>query len=317
MIDYFRRKLTGKLSEVRRNLEKFAFWREEVEVFVFGTSILWGQGLRDEAKISSLLARHLTDVRGYRVKVHSFAHSGAHLRGGTGVSGLHGEVPTPSPNVMEQIEAAPAARGLETIVLVEGGINEVGGSRIIDFRTETRDLAELTRSSCRDGMSGVLAEISRKFPRAHVFVPGYYSLLASDADSGQMESVYDAELRDRPAGNESFVERSTGNAQLFHELSDRYLKEAVDTARDEHNLDCHFVDSGFRSANGLFGSDCLLYYPWEFDPMISLRRRECTKAIATQRTGVHCYLAAAFHPDERGARRYADQVIAAVERVLG
>ena len=104
------------------------FLRPKTDLFVFGSSILWGQGILPEEKIHMIFARWVERNEFERVLPHLFAHSGARILGGNGHSELHGEIPRAEPSIMAQVEDAPKSGDRRVRILIEGGINEVGGT---------------------------------------------------------------------------------------------------------------------------------------------------------------------------------------------
>lgn len=299
-----------------RLTRKATFWKEETDLYVLGSSILWGQGLLDEQKIHHHVRLWLEKSLSERVHVHLLAHSGAQI--GTPSAGppkpLFGEVPTPRPTLSEQIDLCPLTVGRKVRVLIEAGINDVGGSRILNPGTTESSISKLTRRCCGDDLLGVLRQLTGKLPSAEVFVLGYYPILATPADPDEVDRVLNAEGIDESEREAGFGDQSIKNCKVFWHEADRCMRRAVNRIADETGLSCHFVPSGFTSENGMFGSDCLLFYPWSIDPLMKQRASACTRAIAEGRTGVHCYLAAAFHPDARGAQRISGEVIKVMER---
>ena len=98
----------------------------DVGLYVFGTSILWGQGHNKSTKLHTRFTAWLRNRRGRTVRVHYAPHSGAVLARRSNDKRLHGEVPTASPSVVKQISQAPGATENQVIVPIEGGINDVG-----------------------------------------------------------------------------------------------------------------------------------------------------------------------------------------------
>lgn len=304
-------------------IEKGTRWikglfRPRSELYLFGSSVLWGQGHTKADKIGSKTAKWIADRFGERVKVHLMAHSGAFLSGDPDRGGkrLHGEVPSPWPSVLEQIRRAPKARSSRVRILIEGGINEVGGGRISNPTTSPEFIASATAQACGLKMDEVLGELSQRFPQAEIFVIGYYQILADSARSGEVEEMM---KRDGvPGGDMSWEgfdprDRAVENSRQFRKLSDRYLRHAAERIARVHAGRCVFVNSGFRGWEGMFGDPTLLFNPWTKDPMRKPRARHCTLAIALRRTGLHCYLAATGHPNVEGIDRYVSRITAAMD----
>ncbi|MFC7338023.1 hypothetical protein ACFQY0_12595 [Haloferula chungangensis] len=269
--------------------------------------------MKPSQKIHSLLARSIEKHSWVKVRSHMLAHSGATVCGDGGDDHLHGEIPRDAPSIDAQVKSVKGSRSSRVTVLIEGGINEVGAVTIVNPRTTSDFIRQAVEKSCYHDMRRVLAEVARRFPKAEIFLLGYYPILSRRAEGEQIKDFLEAEGVDRDdvKNSDDFVENAVANCRLFVAESDRHLKQAAREISAEFGRNCQFVASGFGDAESLFGRNSLLFPPWAGDPMMSLRARKCTLAITRGKTGVHCYLAAAAHPDERGAERYAEQVIAA------
>ena len=283
------------------------------DLHVFGSSILWGQGNRTKEKIHALVADAIEDRRWVKVRPNMWAHSGAMIRGDDPGVRLHGEVPWDHPSIEAQISAAPASDSDRVVVLIEGGINEVGATRIVSPSTGSDYITSETARACGEQMRTVLGELTRKFPRARVFLLGYYPIISRSAGEGEVRDF----LRNEDAAEEpaqaGFVDRTVENCRLFVSESDRHLRRVAEEANGSFKGSCVFVPSGFGDGAAMFGPESLLFPPWSGDPMFARRAGVCTSAIRKGRTGVHCYLAAAAHPNPRGCRRYAEQIIRAMD----
>ena len=290
-------------------------FRPRSELFVFGSSILWGQGHLDSGKIAVKTATWIESHFKERVQVYSYAHSGAFVSGDPeDLKWLpHGEVPTPWPSVGSQIDSAPKPRSGRVRILIEGGINEVGGLRISNPGTSPAYIDSATEDACYRKLSKVLAELSARFPEAEIYVLGYYQILANRTEGKEVREMLDREGMPQPDGGD-FAERAIANTRRFRELSDRWMEKAARGIAATHRGRCLFVNSGFTGREGMFGEPSLLFHPWEKDTMMGRRARECTVALGRGQTGLHCYIAATAHPNEAGVARYVSRITAAMER---
>ena len=246
------------------------------------------------------------------------AHSGALLSGdpsGADVK-IHGEVPFPWPSVTRQIRRAPRGRGGKVRILLEGGLNEVGGGRISSPTTSSDYISKATKDSCYTKLKKVLGEVTARFPEAEIYVLGYYQILADRATPGEVGEM----LKEEGAAEEEIAGidfdlrgKVAENSGHFRELSDRWIRAAVEEVAEGYGGSCVFVPSGFKEWEGMFGEPSLLFSPWTRDPMRSKRAKHCTVAIAKGETGLHCYFAAAGHPNEDGIARYVEGITAAME----
>lgn len=296
----------GKVAESVRQVRRNAPWRKRTDLLVFGSSVLWGQGHQEASKLDVLFARWLEKTRREKVTLQRFAHSGAHLQAPGEAAALFGEVPTPHPTVEQQVAMAPARGRGKTRILIEGGINEVGGGRIVNPRTRASEIRQLTKQSCYHSLKEVLRQVAAKYPYAEVLVPGYYHIVAPAAGMAEVASLLAVEgVSGKPADDDdSAADSVVRNSQHFAVAADHWMGRAVAEVRAETELDCRFVPSGFSMENGMFGRDCFLFQPWQIDPMMDERAGPCARALSDGRTGVHCFLAAAFHPNERGVAQY-------------
>ncbi|WP_193213641.1 SGNH/GDSL hydrolase family protein [Luteolibacter marinus] len=288
-----------------------ALFRPGSDLYVLGSSILWGQGHPAAAKIDRKVAGFIGSEFEERPRVHLLAHSGALLDGdpSSPPESVHGEVPTPWPSVLAQLHAAPAPRSDRIRVLLEGGINDVGGVRISSPATPPEYLEKATERACYHDFKRLLEAVFARFPRAEVYVLGYYQILAERTVRKDVEDMLDREGLP-PVDDDDFdlAERAIGNSRLFRERSDFWLAKAC----REAGPSCTFVEAGFDADEGMFGKPSLLFHPWSNDPMMGLRARKCTLALARRKTGLHCFLAATAHPNEAGIDRYVANLIGAM-----
>ena len=89
-----------------------------IPVIALGDSIMWGQGLNETNKFSTLVRNRLATYlrgQGIGVDLRSYAHSGAEIRPeeGDSLEPLWGEVPTAAPSIQRQL--ATAARELAPV----------------------------------------------------------------------------------------------------------------------------------------------------------------------------------------------------------
>ena len=276
-------------------------------LYVFGTSVLWGQGHDRATKLHTRLATWLRGRHRRTVAVRHFAHSGAVLVGGSRATRLHGEVPTPFPSVLRQIRLAPPPTEKRVRVLVDGGINDVGVLNIVNPQFSRARLRQKIARTCHLDMGTVLAAIGRKYRGADVFVLGYYQILADRirrrADLVALLDVWN--LTEPVSGaRTNLVARAVENSKLFRHESDRQLQRAVREANRTATGAIRFVPSTYLPANGLFGRDPLLFGLGDRDPQLDDRVLPCWRAVRRGRTKFHCYLAAIGHPNKRGVTRY-------------
>lgn len=287
-------------------------------LYVFGTSILWGQGHNEDAKMHTKIRDWLARRHKAIVRLHHPAHSGAFLKGqpGRGRGPLHGEVPDAFPSIATQINRAPRSTEDRTVVLVEGGINAVGVRRIVNPLTRPSELRQLTRRAFLTDLLDILLTLGHKYPSAEIYVLGYYPILARGV-SGMKERLerflvqFNVADANQLAGID-FVKGATDNSRLFWEESNKQIGRAVRQAASQVSSTISFVEAGFKESEGLFGTRSLLFGLPPKDPQQDDRFFPCARAIAKGRSGLHCFLAATGHPNRRGVARYVSQLKAAI-----
>jgi lysophospholipase L1-like esterase len=170
-----------------------------------GDSVMWGQGLEESTKFTSLVKTWLeSKLPGRTVNRFVFARSGATIAPDDEVPdesrvaawmnnpGLS-EVPCSWPWVQQQVvvarqrlvsqQIAPEAVDL---VLLDGGINDLGVFE--SFLVATNDPEDIRRKSatfCGDHMADVLDRVRTNFPYAKIVVTGYFPIvsMASNLDA--------------------------------------------------------------------------------------------------------------------------------------
>ncbi len=294
------------------------FLRPRSELLVFGSSILWGQGILPEEKIHMIFSRWLEKEKLERVKVRLFAHSGARVLGGGGNADLHGEIPRPEPSIIEQVKAAPAHRRRPIRILIEGGINELGGTTILNPRTPENEIRSGVEKACSRDLAIVMARVVAKYPSAEIFLFGYYHILSERVGGKDLKVLQKAESADGGATPrwDDYPELALRNSRIFVEESDRRLRKVAEETSASFGGSCRFVPSGFSETEGMFGRHSLLFHPWDSDPLMGTRARKCALAVARGQTGMHCFLASTAHPNEAGIQRYARQLIDAASETV-
>jgi hypothetical protein len=159
-----------------------------VTVLAFGTSLMWGDGLKQPDTFRYKVADWVAAQAGRPVQLTTYAHSAALLSPPAPGSSIPAN-PAPSigdlnnalPTVDAQIECAANSDSLRhaDLVLMEGCINEVGAEAIAYPWTQTDELRENTNRYCGDPFFAELQKIHQYFPTAIVVVAGYYPLVSA------------------------------------------------------------------------------------------------------------------------------------------
>lgn len=165
-----------------------------------GDSIMWGQGLADGAKFTTLTRDGIRTALNVEVELTSFAHSGAILRGTGALPAIGqqeslgfdqnalvtpGEIPNSFPTIFHQLNvqgAAPAVKRNEVdLVLVDGCINDVGVMTILNPQSTSSAVRSAAQTKCAP-MATVLTRIHALYPAARIVVTGYYPIVSPLSD---------------------------------------------------------------------------------------------------------------------------------------
>ncbi len=152
---------------------------------VIGDSVQWGNGLREEDKMSTLVGEVIEHETRRRVILQRYAHSGARIVPAEGDSicqaNCTGEVPSVSTSITVQAEQIQHPE-LVDFVLMDGCINDVNVVTIINPRTTDEELVSLSEQFCRDEMTTLLHNVHSLVPQARIVATGYYQFVAPDSD---------------------------------------------------------------------------------------------------------------------------------------
>jgi lysophospholipase L1-like esterase len=255
---------------------------DPMQMLVLGDSIMWGQGLKPEQKFSWRVKCWLQEKTGREVQIHVEAHSGAHL---TGVStalpfrSTDGEVNLPYPTINEQVDNAAQfygpGRAKVDLVLVDGCINDVDISNLLNAGASPEWLRERITSTCGAGMHKLLQRITAAFPNAQVVVTSYYRIVSNNTadnafirllvkklNSGrrEVERMTYQEMRDRLiALSELWYKTSTASlseavSRVNAELLEQRLPERINFVEIEFWPEHSFSASNTLLWNFMFGS---------------------------------------------------------------
>jgi len=290
-----------------------------VRLAVFGDSVLWGQGLRPEHKLTTIVA----DAR--QMTVDLLAHSGATI----GVDDddedepVDGEVPVPRPTVLQQVDAYMPTTSEVGMVLVNGGLNDIDFRVILNPFTSLNDLHRKTVRFCYRDMLTLLDNITQRFfgQDLPIVVTGYYPIVSPKTDPVKTPRVLAAYgVSFSPlAGSATVFDKIVALSMQFWQDSTEQLMNAVHDCGDSRVT---YADVPFTEDHAVFTAD-----PWLFglksdlfafgpqDEVIDERHDACNIVFddffhLLDREG--CYRASAGHPNVAGAQQYAEAILAAV-----
>jgi hypothetical protein len=310
---------------------------------VIGDSIAWGNGLNQEDKYYNQVAEWLRKTLNRPVEVTVYAHSGAVISGATGESkdpNLNSGYPT----LMDQ---AKNIKDDVDLILVSGGINDVGIGNILDANTPSATIEQRSKdiiNPMKNLLTYLLDETDAK-----IIVTGYYPLiteesnvelqdravsgalsLTSEKTKSEASKVLVAAVADptlSAAKKEAALSAAEGlfnnvvswgaedsnlriNSDTFYAISTTSLETAVNDANKGKNR-ITFIDPLFQRENGYGASESFL---WELNRDYTSNddqydeRSELAKNIVNPITKAENKINSIGHPNANGALKYADLI---------
>lgn len=200
--------------------------KRALQMLVLGDSIVWGQGLLEEEKFWFLTKKWLETETKRAVIEHVEAHSGATIiwHGDQKypkdrLNTFNGELNISTPTIMRQVQKAlkhyeskGIARQDVDLVLVDGGINDLGIFNLVNPLRSEKWLRRRTQKIFRKDMPKLLESIYAAFPQARIVVTGYYPVISAHTEQKQLCPLLNILL------NDVIINRflnSTGLGRLF------------------------------------------------------------------------------------------------------
>jgi lysophospholipase L1-like esterase len=289
-----------------------------------GDSIIWGQGLLPNEKLDRLVQQALLPTHPEGVTLEPFAHSGAVI-GATGAGGPPqvGEVPASRLSIIEQCDAYANSPDTVDLVLMNGGINDVGVATILNPFALIPRLDVRVKRACHDGMLVLLKKVIAKFskPTCKILVTGYYPILSALSDPvGVMKlcSLFGIAVPAFLDKDLDFINPVLNRCEEFFNDSTQQLKQAIADANDPRIT---FVPSGFTDANSVFVPGTSLLWGLALnddlspqDPVAAARHPLCDIAHPDPLDLGRelCYRASAGHPNVQGAQQFSQQILASL-----
>ena len=219
---------------------------DPLQMLVLGDSIMWGQGLKPEEKFSWRIKCWLQEKTGREVQTRIEAHSGALLNGASTTSprfkSNDGEVNLPFPTINEQLDNAVRsygeARSKVNLILVDGCINDVDVSNLLNAGVTPDWMRERITTSCQAGMHALLRRVTDSFPNAQVLVTGYYRMISSDTEDNAFIRLLVKKLNSRRVEAQRMTykemrEKLIGLSELWYKVSTAGLSDAVNKVNGE------------------------------------------------------------------------------------
>lgn len=299
-----------------------------------GDSAMWGNGLRESDKFSTLVARQIEQETGQKVIRLVYAVSGAQIvpteDAGICTEPCFGEVPTGVTPITVQAHMMQHPE-LMDLILLDGCGNDVGIPAIISPLTDLADLEQTTRDFCETEMIGLLEEVRTLAPQAHIVVTGYFPFVSTESiESGAAELaiVLGVSGEELDEVSDPLVAMAT-NSAVFHTVSSESLAVAVATANEMAGGEpmIAYADPGYGPENAVFASDPWLWQMttnpellalFDFDlrlfpedPLLDARMATCREPDVAPEL-ISCIYGSVAHPNPAGARAYAEAIIEAL-----
>lgn len=167
-----------------------------LKVIAFGTSLTWGDGLKEESTYRYLVASYVAQQTKRTVAMWTFAHSAAYLTDASDAGtlalsaapskgDLNGSIPAVEP-VSGQADDGQADCALKRkdslqdadLILLDGCINEVNAVSIV--APWTKQIEAKTQKYCQS-MQPVLGKLVASFPKATIMVVNYYPIVSNSS----------------------------------------------------------------------------------------------------------------------------------------
>jgi hypothetical protein len=270
-----------------------------------------------------------------------FAHSGAIIgsnnnRTQPAIQGdFGGEVNDPYPTIREQVLAGVrnGATSDETVdlVLLDGGINDVGVANILNPKSEIdQPLDQRIDLACHRYMKELLKLTAEKYPRAKIIVTGYYQIISEDTFTDLEELVVTTLLLTAFGIVGNVVGLLAGAAEdeikkrclNFKDRSHTKIQLAIAETMNELPMSSgriSFADPGFLAENSALASNALIFgigtdlSPQDNDVIAEERRLVCERNTPERGDKNTCAIASVGHPNPKGAEKYASAVISQLQ----
>jgi hypothetical protein len=323
-------------------------------IVTLGDSIMWGQGLPEDWKFRNLVAGWLqSQLQGRPVfSVPTHSHSGARIYVDPSQdveTGLPGEIPCPWPSITKQVDltlrdmlmlslppSPPIQPGDVDLVLLNGGLNDVGVTTVLDPLKGVGAIRDATNMNCVNRMNTLLSKVMASFPNATIVLLSYFPIVSNDTDSGQLGLLLSAlgivvtgnvvtgviggvALKDQVVNQSNEFDKDCGSG--FDSLVSQQS-----SLRPQRTRQLHKVSSGIQSINAYAAPNSYLHLvgdltsyevagvagnPIQNQPSASgvvayTRARAC--ATLSSPPDPLCVDASMGHPNQAGAMAYASAI---------
>lgn len=293
---------------------------------VIGDSVVWGNGLRERDKFSTLVADTIERETGLRVITQRFAHSGAEIVPDEDddicLFNCIGEVPKVETSITVQATLIQRPE-LMDLILMDGCINDVGVATILDAEIDPTELADVTMQFCDEAMGELLQDVAALASNARIIVTGYYPIVGPASDVFGLRQYASTQGLNQGV-EEDLVAQLVENSMVFLQNAHNGLQAAVSRAVAEAGERISFVDPKFTTENAAFAQSPYLwgmsastefFGDFDFDLLLfpedqmqDLRVEACFEPNLPVEL-IPCIYASVAHPNRAGARAYAAAII--------
>lgn len=284
------------------------------DLVVFGDSVPWGQGLAEHEKFVFQLAGRLN------LRLRMRAHSGARVvADAEAAPTAPPEVPHPNPSVSEQIERYRGDVAKASLILINGGVNDLKVTTLLSPLTSPETLRRRIHEICYQDMKTALELLIRKFshPHTRILLLGYYPFFSRESSFSQIACFLTSWFIPVPASARSpILERIISNSQLFWTESTAMFRKVV------AELGCgrlRLVELPFTDKNAMFTAESWLFNVyWVGDSVcaedaLAQERRVDADGFHESEIDRHlAYIASAGHPNLRGSQVHLETILRAL-----
>jgi len=245
-----------------------------INMLVLGDSILWGQGLKEESKISYKVQEWLCKETGRPVKTWREAHSGAVIKeGGPAESELSpdtknevireldGEINVGKPTIREQLShSLTHFKGPEVdLVLMDGCINDFDFRNLLDPGAPPEEIENKTKAACYQRMKPLLDDVARSFPNARIIVTGYYPIITEKSARNVLYRFAIGKIAKEkqqwlfPDSKKRSFKKLVATSRQWADSSNTWLRRSVDEANENAGQRIKFAPTNYQPEAG-FGS---------------------------------------------------------------
>ena len=124
------------------------------------------------------------------------------------------------------------------MILVDGCINDVDVSNLLNAGVTPEWMHERITTSCQAGMHDLLRRVTDSFPNAHVLVTGYYRMISSDTEDNAfirllVKKLNSGRVEAQRMTYKEMREKLINLSELWYQVSTGGLSEAVSKVNAE------------------------------------------------------------------------------------